>query len=60
MNLIEPLKNPNLWRSPSVLMLVAVNLIPLGGVLSFGWLHFAIKAFCSTPLNCISATDLLR
>jgi hypothetical protein len=42
MNLIEPLKNPVVWRSPSVLMLVAVNLIPLGGVLFFGWQVFPI------------------
>ncbi len=42
MNLIEPLRNPNVWRSPSVLLLVAVNLIPLGGVLCFGWQVFPI------------------
>lgn len=42
MNLIEPLKNPNVWRTPSVLLLVAVNLIPLGGVLCFGWQVFPI------------------
>ncbi|MGC3961254.1 MAG: DUF6498-containing protein [Verrucomicrobiota bacterium] len=42
MNLIEPLKNPAVWRSPSVLMLIAVNLIPLAGVLLFGWQVFPI------------------
>ncbi len=42
MSLIELLKNPVVWRSPSVLMLVAANLIPLGGVLCFGWQVFPI------------------
>jgi hypothetical protein len=42
MNLLQPLKNPTVWRSPSVLLLVAVNLIPLGGVLFFGWQVFPI------------------
>jgi hypothetical protein len=42
MNLIEPLKNSAVWRSPSVLILVAVNLIPLGGVIFFGWQVFPI------------------
>ena len=42
MKLIEPLKNPAVWRSPSVVLLVLANLIPLGGVLFFGWQVFPI------------------
>jgi hypothetical protein len=42
MKLIEPLKNPVVWRSPSVVLLVLANLIPLGGVLFFGWQVFPI------------------
>lgn len=42
MNLIAPLKNPEIWKSPSVIALVAANLIPLGGVLFFGWPVFPI------------------
>jgi len=42
MNLIEPLKNPGVWKSPSVIALVLANLIPLGGVLFFGWQVFPI------------------
>lgn len=42
MKLIAPLKNPEIWKSPSVLALVAANLIPLGGVLFFGWPVFPI------------------
>lgn len=42
MSLIAPLKNPVVWRSPSVVLLVLANLIPLGGVLFFGWQVFPI------------------
>jgi hypothetical protein len=42
MSLIEPLKNANVWKSPSVIVLVLANLIPLGGVLFFGWQVFPI------------------
>ena len=42
MSLIEPLKNLHVWKSPSVIMLVLANLIPLGGVLFFGWQVFPI------------------
>jgi len=42
MSLIEPLKNPVVWRSPSVVLLVLANLIPLGGVLFFSWQVFPI------------------
>lgn len=42
MNLIAPLKNPEIWKSPSVIALVVANLIPLGGVLFFGWPVFPI------------------
>lgn len=42
MKVIEPLKNPAVWRSPSVVLLVLANLLPLGGVLFFGWQVFPI------------------
>lgn len=42
MSLIEPLKNATVWKSPSVVVLVFANLIPLGGVLFFGWQVFPI------------------
>lgn len=42
MNLIEPLKKLSVWKSPSVIVLVLANLIPLGGVLFFGWAVFPI------------------
>lgn len=42
MNLIAPLKNTEVWKSPSVIALVVANLIPLGGVLFFGWPVFPI------------------
>ena len=42
MSLIAPLKNPAVWRSPSVVLLVVANLIPLGGVLFLGWRVFPI------------------
>jgi len=42
MNLIAPLKNASVWKSPSVIVLVLANLIPLGGVLFFGWQVFPI------------------
>lgn len=42
MSLIAPLKNLSVWRSPSVIMLVLANLIPLGGVLFFGWEVFPV------------------
>lgn len=42
MSLIEPLKSPRVWKSPSVIVLVLANLIPLGGVLFFGWEVFPI------------------
>lgn len=42
MSLIEPLKNLSVWKSPSVVVLVLANLIPLAGVLFFGWEVFPI------------------
>ena len=42
MSLIEPLKNAGVWKSPSVIVLALANLIPLGGVLFFGWQVFPI------------------
>jgi len=42
MSPIEPLKHLNVWKSPSVVILVLANLIPLGGVLFFGWQVFPI------------------
>jgi len=42
MSLIEPLKNLGVWKSPTVIALVLANLIPLGGVLFFGWQVFPI------------------
>ena len=37
MKLIDPLKNPGVWRTPSVLVLLLANLVPLAGVVFFGW-----------------------
>ena len=41
-NIIAPLKNLAVWQSPSVIVLVLANLIPLGGVVFFGWQVFPI------------------
>ena len=37
MKLIDPLKNPGVWQTPSVLVLLLANLVPLAGVVFFGW-----------------------
>ena len=42
MKLIEPLKSPAVWQSPSVLALLLANLVPLIGVLFFGWSVFSV------------------
>lgn len=42
MSQIEPLKKLSVWKSPSVIVLVLANLIPLGGVLFSGWQVFPI------------------
>jgi hypothetical protein len=42
MTLLAPLKNPSVWQSPSVIVLVAANLVPLAGVMFFGWEVFPI------------------
>lgn len=42
MSLIAPLKNLSVWKTPSVIALVLANLIPLAGVVFFGWQVFPI------------------
>lgn len=42
MKLIDPLKNPGVWRTPSVLVLLLANLVPLAGVVFFGWSVFPV------------------
>jgi len=42
MKFFAPLKNTSVWQSPSVIVLVLANLIPLAGVLLFGWAVFPI------------------
>lgn len=42
MKLIAPLKSASVWLSPSVIVLVLANLVPLAGVLFFGWEVFPI------------------
>jgi hypothetical protein len=42
MRLLAPLKNLRVWQSPSVIVLVLANLIPLGGVWFFGWQVFPL------------------
>lgn len=42
MNLLAPLRNPTVWKLPSVIALVLANLIPLFGVVCYGWQVFPI------------------
>ena len=42
MKRIDPLKNPGVWRTPSVLVLLLANLVPLAGVVFFGWSVFPV------------------
>ena len=42
MKLIQPLKHWSVWTAPSVVILVLANLIPLAGVMFFGWAVFPI------------------
>ena len=42
MKLIDPLKNPGVWQTPSVLVLLLANLVPLAGVVFFGWSVFPV------------------
>lgn len=42
MSLLAPLKNRTVWLSPTVVLLVLANLIPLGGVLFFDWDIFPV------------------
>jgi hypothetical protein len=42
MKLLQPLKKTAVWTAPSVVILVLANLIPLAGVMFFGWAVFPI------------------
>lgn len=42
MNYLRPLTNAAVWKSPTVIVLVLANLIPLYGVLGFGWETFPL------------------
>lgn len=42
MKLFQPLQQTEVWRAPSVLLLVLANLVPLAGVMLFGWAVFPV------------------
>jgi len=42
MKLVESLKHAEVWQSPSVVMLVIANLVPLVGVIFLGWEVFPL------------------
>jgi hypothetical protein len=42
MKLLQPLKQTAVWTAPSVVILVLANLVPLAGVMFFGWAVFPI------------------
>jgi hypothetical protein len=60
MNLIDPLKHARVWKAPSVIVLILANLVPLAGVLLFGWEVFPLLLLFWLENVWIGALNVLK